>query len=45
MKYPGQRVQIDVKFVPQACIVGQQEPTQRKGPAAELRNSAAGPSV
>lgn len=28
MKYPGQRVQIDVKFVPQACIVGQQEPTQ-----------------
>lgn len=28
MQYPGQRVQIDVKFVPQACIVGQQEPTQ-----------------
>mgnify|MGYP000859858541 CR=1 FL=1 len=28
MKYPGQRVQIDVKFVPQACIVGQEEPTQ-----------------
>ena len=22
MQYPGQRVQIDVKFVPQACIVG-----------------------
>lgn len=22
MKYPGQRVQIDVKFVPQACLVG-----------------------
>lgn len=21
MKYPGQRVQIDVKFVPQVCIV------------------------
>ena len=28
MRYSGQRVQIDVKFVPQACIVGQQEPTQ-----------------
>lgn len=28
MKYPGQRVQIDVKFVPQVCIVGQSEPTQ-----------------
>lgn len=28
MQYPGQRVQIDVKFVPQACIVNQQEPTQ-----------------
>ena len=28
MKYPGQRVQIDVKFVPQVCIVGQPEPTQ-----------------
>ena len=28
MQYPGQRVQIDVKFVPQACIVGQQEPIQ-----------------
>ena len=28
MQYPGQRVQIDVKFVPQACISGQQEPTQ-----------------
>ena len=28
MQYPGQRVQIDVKFVPQSCIVGQQEPTQ-----------------
>jgi len=23
MKYPGQRVQIDVKFVPAACIVGE----------------------
>lgn len=28
MVYPGQRVQIDVKFVPQVCIVGQTEPTQ-----------------
>lgn len=28
MTYPGQRVQIDVKFVPQVCIVGQAEPTQ-----------------
>lgn len=28
MKYPGQHVQIDVKFVPQVCIVGQSEPTQ-----------------
>jgi len=28
MIYPGQRVQIDVKFVPQVCIVGQEEPTQ-----------------
>ncbi len=28
MKYPGQRVQIDVKFVPQVCIVGQSVPTQ-----------------
>ena len=28
MRYPGQRVQIDVKFVPQVCIVGQSEPTQ-----------------
>lgn len=28
MQYPGQRVQIDVKFVPKACIVGQSEPTQ-----------------
>lgn len=25
MQYPGQRGQIDVKFVPSACIVGQQE--------------------
>ncbi len=25
MQYPGQRVQIDVKFVPQTCIVGQEE--------------------
>jgi len=22
MKYPGERVQIDVKFVPAACLVG-----------------------
>ena len=22
MKYPGQRVQIDVKYVPKACLVG-----------------------
>ncbi len=22
MKYPGQRVQVDVKFVPKACLVG-----------------------
>ena len=28
MQYPGQRVQIDVKFVPKVCIVGQAEPTQ-----------------
>ena len=28
MQYPGQRVQIDVKFVPKACIVGQPEETQ-----------------
>ena len=28
MSYPGQRVQIDVKFVPKICIVGQEEPTQ-----------------
>lgn len=28
MQYPGQRVQIDVKFVPQACIVGQEKGTQ-----------------
>ena len=28
MQYPGQRVQIDVKFVPQVCIVGQAEPTR-----------------
>lgn len=27
MKYPGQRVQIDVKFVPKICIVGQEEKT------------------
>ena len=25
MQYPGQRVQIDVKFVPSACIVGQED--------------------
>ena len=28
MQYPGQRVQIDVKFVPQACIVGQEDGTK-----------------
>lgn len=28
MQYPGQRCQIDVKFVPQVCIVGQEEPTR-----------------
>lgn len=28
MQYPGQRVQIDVKFVPQTCIVGQEESTK-----------------
>lgn len=28
MQYPGQRGQIDVKYVPKVCIVGQQEPTQ-----------------
>lgn len=28
MEYPGQRCQIDVKFVPKACIVGQEEGTQ-----------------
>lgn len=28
MKYPGQRVQIDVKVVPKVCIVGQQESIQ-----------------
>lgn len=28
MQYPGQRVQIDVKFVPQVCIVGQEENTK-----------------
>lgn len=28
MEYPGQRCQIDVKFVPKACIVGQEEDTQ-----------------
>lgn len=28
VQYPGQRVQIDVKFVPKVCIVEQQEPTQ-----------------
>lgn len=29
MQYPGQRVQIDVKFVPQTCIVGQEDGTKR----------------
>ena len=28
MQYPGQRVQIDVKFVPQSCIAGQETGTQ-----------------
>ena len=28
MQYPGQRVQIDVKFVPGVCIVGQKEDTK-----------------
>ncbi len=28
MQYPGQRGQIDVKFVPSACIVGQEEGTK-----------------
>lgn len=28
MQYPGQRMQIDVKFVPQACIVGQEDGTK-----------------
>jgi transposase InsO family protein len=28
MQYPGQRVQVDVKYVPTACIVGQPEGTK-----------------
>ena len=28
MQYPGQRVQIDVKFVPDVCIVGQEKGTR-----------------
>ena len=28
MQYPGQRVQIDVKFVPKVCMVGQEKGTQ-----------------
>ncbi len=28
MEYPGQRGQIDVKFVPKACMVGQEDGTQ-----------------
>ena len=28
MQYPGQRVQIDVKYVPSVCIVGQEEGTK-----------------
>ena len=28
MQYPGQRVQINVKFVPQVCIVRQEESTR-----------------
>ena len=30
MQYPGQRVQIDVKFVPDACIVGDAKSEGRK---------------
>ena len=30
MQYPGQRVQIDVKFVPDACIVGDAKAEGRK---------------
>ena len=30
MQYPGQRVQIDVKFVPDACIVGDAKTEGRK---------------
>ena len=30
MSYPGQRVQIDVKFVPEACIVGEAKAEGRK---------------
>jgi hypothetical protein len=30
MSYPGQRVQIDVKFVPDACIVGDAKAEGRK---------------
>ena len=30
MQYPGQRVQIDVKFVPEACIVGDAKAEGRK---------------
>ena len=30
MNYPGQRVQIDVKFVPDACIVGEAKAEGRK---------------
>ncbi len=28
MQYPGQRVQINVKFVPEVCIVGQEKGTK-----------------
>ena len=28
MQYPGQRVQIDVKFVPNVCMVGQEKGTK-----------------
>ena len=30
MSYPGQRVQIDVKFVPEACIVGEAKAERKK---------------
>ena len=38
MYYPGQRVQIDVKFVPDACIVGDAKKNY-KGNTAQLANA------